>query len=291
MGKVYYLSALNIKTHPHSPEQYIELLRSAQKNMLSAQYNSDRHAMIGLFYQRDTSSNDKIYEGQILSFLNINSDDPWLNTFSEKLADEEDVKKVIIPEHLRPSVRTYHFIFFAQKHRLVYESKTTEGHSLGPSSAKKIFSSILNNPILTRKFGEVDVIIEPQVDALDKILGIAQLKKLKVFVTRPNADDTEDAEIEIMRRLRNMNAQSHEEEYKARNGESLSIDNELRTFAKVGSHNGFVEGSGRNSLGEPTTESTKSHPLKVRGSVEKKQLRSDSILSRAIEVISMITGR
>lgn len=291
MGNTYYVSALNIKMHPHSPEKYIEAFQIARRRKISRQYLSDRHAMIGFFYPNNRDAPLEGYEGQLLSFVDINPDDPWLNTDNGKLAEPDDLEGLNIPSHLRPGMRQFYFAFFPKTHRLVFESKNTDAKTLGPNSAKKAFERILNSKEVSDIFGPIDVIVEPKIDALEDILGLHKLKKLVIHITRPNADDTGDAEIEIMRRLQQMHAQSHTEEYKARKGEALELDDDARTFAEVGSHNGYVESYGRNAQNEPVYESTEKHPLKERGAIDGGQLYSESFWNRALEIVKSVTGR
>lgn len=291
MARTFYVGALNIKMHPHSPEAYVEALKQAFRTRVSVSYLSDRHAMIGMFNPHNLDRPMDGYEGQLLSFVDFDPSEPWIDTAKGKQANATDLEKIVIPERLKPGMKRFNFAFFPESHRLVYEAKSHEGNSLGPRSAQKAFERILNDSTLQDKYGPIDVIIEPKKEALDKILGIARLSKLKIYVTRPNADDNHDAELEFMERLERMHAQSHTEEYHARQGQGLTLDKETRTLAKIGSHNGYVEGSGRNAQNEPVYESTSEHPLRERTMVLDKQLPSEALWDKACEIVRSIRGK
>ncbi|GHB30310.1 hypothetical protein GCM10009038_31350 [Salinicola rhizosphaerae] len=231
------------------------------------------------------------YEGELISFVDINPDDPWLNLSSGKTAGEDELRKLKIPDHLKPGMRRFHFVFFPKTHRLVFESKNTKGETLGPSSAQRAFERLLNTEDLNLLFGPIDVIVEPEKNALDEIFKIEKLKSVTIFITRPNGDDTGDAEREIMRRLEKMNAQSTTEVYNARKGESLKLDEEAKSYAEIGSHNGYVQARGKNSANEPVFESTEQYPMKERGTVEGDQVHSESFWDKAKELVSHITRR
>ena len=281
--KTLRVSALNIILHPHSPERYVSILRTTRRNKITTRYRGDRHAMIGYLSQSGPDDATGAIEGQIYTYSQIDPNEPWLDMETGKQADQEDLDAVSLPEHLKPSLRRYNFVFFPKKHRLFFESYSHEGHSLGPTSAQKIFENLLNHDSLAEKFGQAEVVLVPTHEALDRILSMPQLSTLTIFINRPNADDVDDVEDEVMRRLEEMDAQSHTEAFKAGPGKSVKPDRRARAMADVGSSNGYVEGKGIGPQGKAVTESTRDHPLREPVTYDPSVEQPTGVLRRAAE--------
>lgn len=289
-NRTLYVSALNIALHRHGPQIYVDLLGFIKDKKIRARFHGDRHAIIGYFDrpegQEETSAEIK---GQILTFVEIDPNEPWLNFETGKRAEDDDLDGMSVPDHLKPGMRIYNFVLFTRKHRIVFESRTAEGHSLGPANARRIFEVLLKNPEVIEQFGPCEVTIEPTEDALENILSIKRLEFLELHFTRPNPDDNEDDAEEIRRRMDEQNADTYKQQLSAPKGESLSPDDQTRRHARVAASNGYVNGRGKDAANDPVNESTRAHPLRKRAEFNPEtQTAFDALLTKAREIMRAI---
>lgn len=286
------IGALNITIHPHSPEKYIQLFRDARRLRRSVRYKANHYAMLGSVrnIERDEFASG-IY-GLLYRHLDFEQDEPWLNIREEKPADEDDLESITIPEHLKPGLIMTRYVFFPTKHRLFYEMKNEENKHLGPTTAQKIFNTILNQECLVKEYGEVTVVIEPSKEGLDKIFRIPKLERLSMEVCRPNADDLEEAERKLFKRLTRQNAQKEEVELIAEKGASLEPDDDTKMLARIAASNGKVYGKGKDENNNPLEESTIEHPWSdVVKFNPKIQDGLSAFLQKTKDVISTFTHR
>lgn len=289
-NRTIQVSALNVALHRHSESRYIELLQFVKQRRIRAKYHGDRHAMLGfLDMQSEVGEAPIVMRGQILSFVEIDPNDAWLNMSTGKQAEESDLNGMSVPEHLKPGMRIYDFVFFPKKHRLMFESRTADGNSLGPLNAKRIFEILFKHPDALAEFGPTEVTVEPKVDAVDRILEICRLQHLEMTFTRPNPDDNEDDAEEIRRRMDEQNAERLDQNLAAPKGEGLTPDDQTKRFARIAASNGYVNGKGKDEHDNPVNESTKSHPLKERIEFDPNtQTSFSALLGKAKEILQNI---
>jgi len=255
------VAVLNITMHPHSTEKYIELFKDAFRLNNSTMYQANHYALIGSFHPIAGTKENEGFHGGIYRFLDFDSGEPWINLSENKEASEEDLEEVNIPDNLRPGYHSNGYVFFPKEHLLFFERASSGQKALGPRHAKKIFEKLLNQKELTEKYGHIDVTIEPSHEALDKILKMPILSKLKLTITKPNPDffgSGTDQEVEA--RFNALNAKSFEAELTAERNESLTPDEGICSLANVAASNGKVIGEGYDENGVRKQESTENHP-------------------------------
>ncbi len=254
------VSALNITTHPHSPEKYIQLFQDVFEAARPARFRSNHYGMIGSLHFLDENNPLEGIHGEIYKFLDFNADEPWLNLAEHKKADEHDLRQVNIPDHLKPDFASARYIFLPRSHKLFFESKTADSKSFGPTTMQKIFTGIFSLKSIRELYGEVDVTIEPSREGLKNIFSIHTLKRLQIVLQRPNPDDLEETEKEVLERLNQQNAKKMESLLIADSGQSLAPDKGTQTLAKIAASNGHVSGEGKDEEGMRIEESTADHP-------------------------------
>ena len=249
------LAALNITAHPHSREIYINLLKKAYQLRRVEPFYGDRAGMIAALAEHD---DQQILSGQLVTFTRVDLSDEWFDIrASEFRSPDEVLDEIQLPDHLKPKSRAHPFIFFPDAHILVYQSRTTQSHRLGPSNAERLLARIFGADELLQEFGQVDVTSVPSAESLDRIFSM-DMRHLKILVKRPNPDDYGD-ESRILQRLAGQNASQLQEEYRAEHGKALQPDDDTRRLARVAERNGYVEAEGTEQ-GEPAKESTRNHP-------------------------------
>lgn len=209
--------------------------------------------------------------GQILVWAEIDIDGKWLNKRKNKEATPEEKKKVAeaLPSDLEPNFRAFNYIFIVNKHRLVLEYRNELGQHFGAKRARLFFARLFSSKNLPPDFPTIEVTTIPSDESLEKIFSIARLRRLEIYVKRPNADDLTDDAGRILGRLEGQGARSQKIELvKAATVKSLAPDAPTRELAQVASVNGHVSGEGKDATGKKVFESTEEHPKTVSLDVE-----------------------
>ncbi len=184
----------------------------------------------------------------------------WLDLKAREPVDDAELEGVNVPEHLKPGLETFEFLFYPQRHRLFFVSRERE-ESFAPIDAARYFQALLNQPILRNEFGEIVVTPEPERDSLRKILAIPKLRRLEMQISPPNPDDFEEFEQEVKDRLKAQNAKRMDISLVASRGEILVPDEQTQALAEVAKSNGRVIGRGLDDEGHVVELSTKQHPI------------------------------
>jgi hypothetical protein len=253
------IGAINIKIHPHSPEKYIELFTDVIKLKKKAAIRGDIYGSLSKFNYIDSNKLNG-FKGYIFKFLNVNPDEPWFDVEQEKAADSRMIQEVEVLKKIKPHFSFFMYYFFPKKHRFIFTSYYDQ-KSISPNSVARFLENLFYEPEIIEKYGEVDVIVEPSVEGLEKIFAITTIERLELVITKPNPDDHEDAEQKLLKRLGKLKAKQLREEYVSERRESIVPDNELKILSKIAASNGYVIASGRNLEGRPVRESTIEHPF------------------------------
>ena len=289
--RTIHLGALNIVIHPHSPEMYLRLFEAAREIKQPVRYWADHMALLGEPRSIEKDPLNGVY-GYLYRYIEIDSEEPWMNTAAEKPADEKDLEGLSIPEHLKPGLTMTRYVFFPKKHRLFFEAKNAEGKTMSPRIAQKIFSLTFNREQIIETFGEVTVIAEPSKEGLDKIFSIPMLRTLSMEINRPNSDDLHEAEKKVMERLGRQNAQKEHVTLSSEKGRSLAPDDETKVLAEIAASNGKVIGQGKDLEGNPLEESTVEHPWKGVASFDPKtQEELAALVQKAKEYLNTFDER
>lgn len=254
------VSALNIVMPvPHSPERYVEMFKKAYRTKRVVKIRGQFAGILGSF---DGKEENGFHYGEIYKFYDLKVSGRWLNMLQQAPAEDEDLVDLNVPDHLKPGLEAFPFLFHAPSHRLFFISRET-GEHLGPVDAGRYFRELLNQPRLTDDYGQINVTVIPDADSLGRILGLPDLRKLHIVVTPPNADDWHELELEIKDRLGEQNAATMVTVLVAEKGESLVPNEQTRMLSEVAQSNGYVEARGALEGGRVSTFSTKQHPMLV----------------------------
>ncbi|WP_113905672.1 DUF4747 family protein [Aliidiomarina celeris] len=254
------LGAINITMHPHSPIKYVELFKEV-KNLRNIQHiHSDKYGMLtSVNYLDKKKGETSPITGDLYRFTNIKVDGQWFNIDTYDKAEEEELGEVKIPKNLKPNSSRFSYLFFPEDHLLFYECYY-DGNKLGPTNATKLVDRLFNQQEINDKYGKIEVTHVPCVDALSKALGMKKLEKLDLHITRPNPDDQSDAERKFLKRMNKLKVAEQKQEYKAIPGESIELDEELKTLTNIAAKNGEVSAKGKDELSKPVFYSTSKHP-------------------------------
>lgn len=288
------VAALNITTHPHSPERYLSLIRQAAKAKIMQNITGDKYGMIATCYPLNENKYGKTgpITGELFTFTQVDFKGEWFNQKTRDKAEDDELIGISIPDHLKPGLTRYDYVFFPEEHLLFY-TQYCQGKTLVSSHAVKLLKSVLNAKQLQEKYGEVDVTAIPDADRLSSMLTIPTLEKLTLNIRRPNPDDQSKAEQEVLKRMNQLNIQEQTQEYKSTLGNSgIKLDNELTTLTHVAAKFGLVEVKGKDLLSKPVSYKTSDHPWSERRYFDpNKTIGINMLIDIALEMKSKILKR
>lgn len=284
------ISALNIAMHePHSPKAYVSLMLGLYAMRRIVNVRSLTGLLIGSMYPLNKSHPERGLTGEIYQFTNLDQSEPWFDVNSLEEASEDEVRGIRIPEHLKPHLARFNYIFFPHGHRLYVQTRS-KNRTLGIQSVQKFFRILLADGAAPNT-PPVEVTVEPDRDTIAQILKIRYLKKLEISLVRPNPDDLDAAEKRLLRKLSRQDAQRMDVVLHANVNQDLAPDSETVTLAKVAASNGSVVGRGRDAANNPVVKSTVDQPWKeVAHFDEDLQTEQSAVISKAQEMHAKVRG-
>ena len=275
------IGAINIvMPEPHSPERYIDLLKLAARRKIRIPLRGDEVGILASARRH----NDNVVTGELYRYLDLEEARDWFNTQTGAQAEEDDLRGIVIPEHLKPHFKSFPYLFDARRHRLVFVSRDQK-ETLSSPQAAKLLDKTFGDGLLQSRFGDVRAFVEPAREQVEQILRIRRLTKLEiVFETQPNPDfEDEEFEAEVKSRLDAEHAKSLRQEMTAKEGMGLAPSPETQQLARVAASNGFVAGSGFDRNNRKVEMSTQDVPWY--GSVDYEPQRETRI-----DVLTRVAG-
>jgi len=258
--QTFKFCVLNVKTQPHSPEKYIELFKRAANLKGKVKIRGDQVGIIGML-----KTGTGVVEGQAFKFTLIDNNASWYNISKNEEASEEEVLNIQIPKDLAPNLRKFNFVLFPSIHMVAVETYTVEG-VFGATSIRTFFHNLLNQPELEPDFGEVDVILQPEKEAIERAFNLSRLESLNIAISKPNMGDFFDDK-SFYDKLDKMKVREFRQELRADGSNSIEPDEEIQGLARLGAKDGVVRWKGVDLDGEKVDESTSDHPMIRKGRV------------------------
>lgn len=255
------IGAINISLPPpHSPSRYIDLLRKAYSLKKKAKLQGDWIGLIGSLKIETDTDGHEIATGDFYKYIDLDSTRDWYNIHRGEPADTSDLERINIPEELKPHFQFLPFIFFSKQHRMVVTTKD-KADRLSIRQAKKILEKAINSEPKTPSSELAEITIEPERETLEKILSAPRIRKLKIEITPPNADDFQEIENLIFQGMNEERVGKKTVEYKEADSRGLAPTENTKQIARVAQSNGKVEGV-IGSRGKQKLVSTTDHPFR-----------------------------
>ena len=253
-------TALNIRVHPHpTPEIYVDLFEYLHANRIDISLNNNTYLAINDLKPLNEKNPLNGLAGEIIKYNNITSD--WYNENTGQLAEAEDLAEVKIPPHLKPNAKFFNFVFYPLDHKLVCEIKDKDG-SISAKMLLEFFQKLFSSVKLLEIFKTIEVNILPDMDAVDKILRMKQLKKLHLIIMRPNADELAEMEQEIFEEMDSQNIGVYQKILEAQESEYIHPNERTKEQTRVAATNGKVNYKAKDErTGLIVNKSTASTPL------------------------------
>lgn len=232
-------TALNIRVHPHPTQQiYVDLFFAAYEKNRKIPLGGNTSAKLSRLW---TMNEDQPLDGLVGEITKYNNIDPdsWINIETGKLAEQDELDTINIPDDLKPNGKQFYFIFFPREHILVSEIRDKDG-SFGPKLQEKFFNFLFVPKDIVEKFNAVDITIFPDESTLNHILNSKTLKRLDLTIYRPNPNDFEGFEEGILEEMEEQNAKMFEKKLVAQDKQYLKPSTITKNQIRVAAHNGKV---------------------------------------------------
>ncbi|ODQ38509.1 hypothetical protein BHC25_04425 [Mannheimia haemolytica] len=206
------IGVLNVAMHNHDEGElsYENLFKAIHNNdSLEIQLDETHAACLGELNTNKKFGAERYFIGQIYKYAKIDPERECLNTKTKKVATDEEKKALIVPKHLRPHFVKIPFVFIPKGHRLYIQIKH-KGDSFGITRAKKLLELLVQNAEIFRKFGDVEITIEPDSVAVENLINRKDIDKLVLDIVRPNPDDLKSVEKSFFEQMKKRNLKNKE---------------------------------------------------------------------------------
>lgn len=258
-GNKFEAGFVNVVASPHPKGIYAEAINNVANDPVQF-YGSSWAAILA---PKKSKDDDQLHEGTLTVWTDVDSSEPSIDkaTLQEK-AVESELKKVFDERGFNN--RSFDYILDEKTHKISVALKNEDGKTISARQVGKIFSKAFSR--LNAEGQTYEVTVVPDDDALDLVLGLSRLDRIKIVIKRPNPGDHLDTDAaEVLREMEEQNIKKDERIFTRQSGtDSINLNENNRTRAEVASTDGYVESGGRNEDGQPDKRSTKEYPKIVR---------------------------
>lgn len=247
---------------PHSRQRYVELFRDSwEKRNLYTQ--GELHGlMLGDHSDFATAVDNDELHGEVYRFVKVDASEPWFNMMERRQATPSEVDRINIPPHLLAHMQRIPFIFYPSQHELWFISKDGKD-AISSGAMHRLFQSMFEATCEAYNYPPVEVTVIPAAEAVDELLSVPRLRHVTLSFKRPNGDDGEEEELELIDRMEDQGVRTMTEEMSAGRGGSIKPDEKTVRRAKIAARNGSVAILGNDALGMPIDQSTLKKPMRI----------------------------
>ncbi len=285
------IGILNIVTHPHSPENYINLFKDTFLMKRPAKIRGNHWGIIGSQYIGNYHNGKlasqgpeigTIIFGTIYRYLNIDGKGPWLDLNEMAPLEIKENAEPLIPDNLKPNMRDTTYIFFPYSHKMIFDLSKFSHQTM-----RALIFHLFCQKRIVDNFNMVDVHVVAKSESIRKILAAHRISNLEIDISLPNGDDLGELEQAFKDRLENQNADRYHEKIKSRHKEGIKPDKETRAAMKLALQNGKVEAITYNEQNQKKELSTEKHPFEHRLYYSPKtENRLDAMLKASAAILS-----
>lgn len=247
--------ALNIVAQPHPVGVYRRIFDAAALLTSGARFHGDNFARISRLADDDRG----FLKGRLAIWTEIDPREPVINkaTLDQSILSDSDLS---FQSEIGFNSRVFNFIFREQKHEVVVELRNDLGSSISIGRAKLAFQKIFQY-VKVEGVDDISVHAKSAHDAVDRVLDLDTLRKIRIHLQIPNPDDLSEATAAIMAEIDQLNTKVIDTELTKRAGpDGLKLNDRYKAMAEIAKDNGFVSSEGMNEVGEKETRSTKDTP-------------------------------
>lgn len=259
--KSMLVGAVNIKlVRSHSTKAYVSLFEYLDANNVPGYIWSNHQGIIKNFQRVPDMDPNDIYAGEIYRFIDLKKFEKWVNAqegtkrfVGEKGGPPKDSKL------WSPEISNIPFVFWARQHKVFFDA-----NELTPRQAYRFFGDVLEQELVTMKFGYADVELISSIRSIEEIFDIPNLRELRVVLTRPNPDISNPSDKKDMAdKMKEKGIHKIEVKIDSEAGKSLKISegSEEYNMVKMALADGYAVGTGTDKQGAPVRVATNERPL------------------------------
>jgi Domain of unknown function (DUF4747) len=262
-GNKFEVGFINIVASPHPLGIYPQSMADVSGEPI--QYYGNNWAAI--LAPNKSKVDDKLYEGILTVWTDVDSSEPSIDKNTLTKQDVEGSLKKIFDERGFNN-RSFNYILDDATHKIAMELKNDHGKTISIKQVEKIFNVAFSR--LNREGQTYEVTVVPEDDALDLVLGLKRLDKVRMVIKRPNPGDHLDTDAaDVLREMEEQNINKDERTFTRQSGtDTIHLNDANLARAAVAATDGFVESGGRDENGMPEKRSTKEYPKIVRATLE-----------------------
>lgn len=254
-------SVLNIFSDPHPPGIYPQILTTISK----------RHAPIWgndyLAISKPERQEPGLYMGRIYVWTAFNPDDPAINLDQLEQVKVRDTE-ISIPENMGLNGRIFTYVLRERDHKIFFESKNELGKRLSPYRLIKPLERLLM-PTNARGRLRVELNVQPEEDALEKVLAIPRIATLEIHLKKPNPDDNDLDTEAILKELEEQGARKQDIKFTAKSRKKgLTPNHRTKIQCETAAETGYVKASGKDGANKQITLSTEEYPMTITKTLE-----------------------
>lgn len=185
-----------------------------------------------------TSFDEKTRQGTISKFSIIEVDGEWFDERGFGPASEDDLKKISIPENLRPNLVSKP-LYLDEKDHLISVMTYSAGKSISPTQIEKFFRAVVSLPQVVEEYGAVQIDLFKDAEQIEALLKLSTLKELKITISRPN-HIPEGVIREIEESLKAENADEMTRTIKSKDKDFLKPSQHTQALGVLAAENGSV---------------------------------------------------
>ncbi len=253
------VAGLNIRLHDHDDDRvYDRLIRRLAELRRAVDIGRDQRMALM------TAGKTRVrrlgaYRGELARFTKLDATEDWFNEKKFGVADESDLDEIVIPDHLKPNLRSCRYIFIPSKHVLIFQQYAS-GVTFSPHQMIAYFEKIMAESEIKEEFGEADIGVIASAEILESIFSSNFIRSIRIRVQRPNPADFGDKEGTVLDRMKRNNAKQWTESWDGVSGGSLTPDEDVKEFAEVALKNGKIDAFVKDEAGALIKKSSESHP-------------------------------
>lgn len=258
-GNQFAAGFINVVASPHPDGVYAEAIRAIAN--FPVQYYGSNYAAIRP--ATPVPDDDKMLEGVVTVWTDVSTDEPSIDKATlEEVALDEELKSIFKKRGFNN--RAFGYVLDTATHTIAIQLLNEQGKTLSPRQAGRIFERAFSR--LNREGQTFEITVLPEDDALQQVLAIKRIDRIKIVIKRPNPGDHLDTDAEeVLREMEEQNINKDERVFTRQSGtDSINLNETNNTRAEVAATDGYVESSGRDEEGEPVHRSTREYPKIVK---------------------------
>ncbi len=252
------VGAINIILQPHSPQLYIDLIKTVMEFKIPGKLRGLHGGIIGSFGKLKSNKFENAYYGYLYRFINV--EPPWLDLSTmETITDNEGNIINLVTNSQKSNSKEIPFILLPNIHRIIIDTKY-----IMPQTARALFDSMFTNNKIINKFGIVDTNVEASEEGLNEILDIFSIRSIEILIKKPNPEDFGSFQEDLFSEMDEQNMDQYHTILSSKRKRKLAPNRRNKKLMNVATSNGYVKGKGRDENGHAIFKSTEDHPLTVK---------------------------